>query len=193
LPEPASQATEYLTAHVSGDPLAAEKLLPLVYDQLRALASKHMRAERMDHTLQPTALVHEAYLRLVDGEQIDWQGRAHFFALAATTLRRVLVDHARGKGTQKRGGAAERVELGEADTISLHGDPLDLLALHDAIELLAETHARQAQVVDLRFFGGLSVAEAARALGVSKDTVKEDWRTARAWLKRELSRGEPAP
>ena len=186
--EAASRATAYLTAHLQGDAHAAEQLLPLVYDQLRALASRHMQKERLDHTLQPTALVHEAYLRLVDGESIDWQGRAHFFALAATTLRRVLVDHARGKGTQKRGAGAERLDLEKAETISLQEDPLDLLALHEAVEKLAVSHPRQAQVVDLRFFGGLTVAEAAHALGVSKDTIKEDWRSARTWLKRELSR-----
>ena len=188
--EAASQATEYLTAHLQGDPRAAEKLLPLVYDQLRALAAHHMHKERMDHTLQATALVHEAYLRLVDGEEIDWQGRAHFFALAATTLRRVLVDHARGKGTRKRGGDAERIDLEKAETITLQEDPLDLLGLHDAIEKLAETHPRQAKVVDMRFFGGMGVAEVAHALGVGKDSVKADWKAARTWLKRELSRGE---
>jgi RNA polymerase sigma factor (TIGR02999 family) len=184
--EPA--ATGALIAHTTGDPDAASRLLPLVYDQLRALAAGYMRRERADHTLQPTGLVHEAYLRLVDGSRIDLQGKTHFFALAATQMRRVLADHARARNAAKRGGGARKVTL--HDVAAIHPDGVvDMLALDEALHRLADESPRQVRVVELRFFGGLSVEATARFLGVSKSTVKGDWRVAKAWLARELSRG----
>jgi len=144
-----------------------------------------MRGESQDHTLQPTALVHEAFLRLIDQDRVDVRGRTHFFALAATTMRRVLVDHARGKQAKKRGGRSKPEVLDDHQMVCWD-DPADVLALDEALLKLAGTQPRQAQVVELRFFGGLTLEEAASALGVSRDTVKLDWRFARAWLNREL-------
>jgi len=181
------KASEILGAHLGGDRAAASGLLGLIYDDLRALAAKHLRRERPTHTLQPTALVHEAWLRLTDCERIDWQGKTHFFAMAATMLRRVLIDHARTVKSEKRGGEVERVELSEMDATT-EGDRIDFLALHEALETLGRDDPRQARVVELRYFAGLSLEETARALGVSIDTVKSDWRAARDRLHRELSR-----
>jgi RNA polymerase sigma factor (TIGR02999 family) len=182
------RATQELAAHSGGDPNAASRLLPLVYDQLRALAGRHMRRERPDHTLQPTALVHEAYLRLIDGERISLKGKTHFFALAAMQMRRILADHARARNAAKRGGTARRVTLSSAAAF-IPGGVVDMLALDEALEKLSRESPRQSRVVELRYFGGLSVEEAARALEVSESTVKGDWRVAKAWLARELSRG----
>lgn len=172
------------------DRATAEDLLPYVYDELRMLARKYLRRERPGHTLQPTALVHEAYLKLVDQSKMDWQGRTHFFAVGAKVMRHLLIDHARGKGRAKRGGDRQKVTLAEGLTPSggRDLDTEDLLALNDGLDRLAELDARQARVVELRFFGGLTVPEAALILGVSKRTVEGDWAHARAWLKRELSR-----
>jgi RNA polymerase sigma factor (TIGR02999 family) len=178
--------TRILNESLSGNPQAEEELLPLIYEELRARAADHLRRENVAHTLQPTALVHEAYLRLVDGEKVDWNGKTHFFAVAATTLRRVLVDHARAKSTQKRGSGARATTLSEAEPISIE-NPGDVLDLDEAINKLAESKPRHAKLVELRFFAGFSVEEAADALGVSKETAKVDWRFARAWLNRELS------
>jgi RNA polymerase sigma factor (TIGR02999 family) len=180
------KATQDLTEHSRGSPAAAARLMPLVYDQLRVLAGRYMDRERRDHTLQPTALVHEAYLRLIDASQIDWQGKTHFFAMAATQMRRVLADHARARGARKRGGGARKVTLGDNVAIGPAGT-LDMLALDEALERLARSSPRQSRVVELRFFGGLSVEETARILDVSTGTVKGDWRVAKAWLARELS------
>jgi RNA polymerase sigma factor (TIGR02999 family) len=180
-------ATEILSSHLDGDPLAASRLLPLIYDDLRTLAAQHLRGERAGHSLQATALVHETWLRLIDCERIDWQGKTHFFAMAATMLRRVLVDHARTVGARKRGGGAGRISLGDVDPAA-EEDPLDVLALDEALESLARASPRQARVVELRYFAGLGLEETARALDVSVDTVKSDWRFARAWLNRELTR-----
>jgi RNA polymerase sigma factor (TIGR02999 family) len=166
-------------------PRVASELLPLVYEKLRALAAGYMRAERPDHSLQPTAVVHEAYLRLVGGASVDWQGKAHFFAVAATQMRRVLAEHARARHARKRGGSARRVKLDDTMAVTTAGT-VDMLALDEALDRLAGESPRQVRVVELRFFGGLSVEETARFLAVSPSTVKGDWRVARAWLAREL-------
>lgn len=180
-----SDVTSMLADHVNGSPEAAARLLPLIYDELRAQAAAYMREERRGHTLQPTALVHEAYLRLVGQDQMDWRGRTHFFAMAATTLRRVLVDHARARATDKRAGDRARVELSSDGLIEMD-DPHFVLDLEEALTNLASTSERQARVFEMRYLGGLSVGETAAALGVSRETVKLDWRFARAWLNREL-------
>lgn len=167
----------------------AEELLPEVYAELRRLAGSYLRRERPDHTLQPTALVHEAYERLADQREKRWEGRSHFFAVGALAMRRVLVDHARSHGRQKRGGNWERVTADQAVPL-LSDAPLsmeDVLALDRALNKLAQLDPRQAKVVELRYFGGLGAAETADVLGVSKRTVEGDWTHARAWLKRELS------
>ena len=171
----------------SGDEIAAKKLLPLVYAELRARAASHLAKERPSHTLQPTALVHEAFLRLVDQTRVDWRGRTHFFAVASEMIRRILVDHARMHGASKRGGGASRVELDE-NAVSSGTSPttVDLIALDDALAELRRLSHRQAQVVELKFFGGLSVEETAQVLDVSERTVKGDWRVARAWLRQRL-------
>ena len=176
-----------LRAWSKGDSTALEQLTPIVYDELRRLARHYLRGERRDHSLQTTALVHEAYLRLVDHTRMEWQNRAHFFAVSAQVMRRILVDHARRRNV-KRGRGLRRVSLEEA--ILVGGDrPTDLAALDDALTSLAERDPRKAQVVEMRFFGGLSVEESAEVLGVSPVTVMREWRTAKAWLYRELSSG----
>jgi len=182
---PDTDLTDALGAHAKGDSGAAARLLPLVYNELRALAARFMRREKPDHTLQPTALVHEAYVRLVDESRVDWRGKTHFFALAARQMRRVLIDSARSHQAQKRGGGLGRVTLDEA-LLPSAGPSFDVFALDEALQRLADLSSRQAQVVELRFFGGLSVEETAQFLGVSAPTVKNDWRAARAWLLREL-------
>ena len=186
MPEERASATRALEAHAGGDPKAVSELLPLVYEKLRALAAAYMRAERRDHSLQPTALVHEAYLRLIDGERVSWQGRAHFFAVAATQMRRILAEHARARKAGKRGGNARKVTLDDTMAVTTAG-VVDMLALDEALDRLARESPRQVRVVELRFFGGLSVEETAQLLEISMSTVKGDWRVARAWLARELS------
>jgi RNA polymerase sigma-70 factor (ECF subfamily) len=169
---------------------SAEDLLPLVYDELRQLARRYLSRERPGHTLQPTALVHEAYIKLVDQSRVDWQGRTHFFAVGAKVMRNLLIDHARAKGRAKRGGGRHRVTLAEGLTPFASGE-LDidqLLAVNESLDRLAELDPRQAKVVELRFFGGLTVPEVALVLGVSQRTIEGDWTHARAWLKREYSR-----
>jgi RNA polymerase sigma factor (TIGR02999 family) len=177
--------TQLLRAWSNGDEAALERLIPLVEAELRRLARGYMRRERRDHTLQVTALINEAFVRLTDARQVRWQDRAHFLGISARLMRRVLVDHARARGYQKRGGEARRVELDEALMVS-PGLSVELLALDRALEELAAADPRKAQVIELRFFGGLSVEETAEALHVSTDTVKRDWRIARLWLLREL-------
>jgi RNA polymerase sigma factor (TIGR02999 family) len=179
--------TVLLRAWTDGDPKALDQLTPIVYDELRRLARRYLRSERRDHSLQTTALVNEAYLRLVDHTRMEWQDRAHFFAVSAQVMRRILVDHARRRNV-KRGRGLRRVSLEEATMIGSER-PTDLAALDDALMLLAERDPRKAQVVEMRFFGGLSVEESAEVLGVSPVTVMRDWRTAKAWLYRELSSG----
>jgi len=168
-----------------GDAEALEKLVPLVYGELKRLAERSLRRERSGHTLQPTAVVHEAFLKLVDQQRVEWKSRAHFFAIASQAMRRLLVDHARARRAEKRGGYATRVVLDEATRATPPVD-LDLLALDDALDRLSSLDAGQARVVELRFFGGLTVEETAEVVGASAATVKRDWRSAKAWLFREL-------
>jgi RNA polymerase sigma factor (TIGR02999 family) len=179
--------TRILLAWREGDDSALERLMPLVYDELRRLARRYMGRQRPGHTLQTTALVNEAYLRLVDANQVRWQDRAHFFAVSARLMRRVLVDFARARDNLKRGGGARRVTLDD-DLAVANGEVTDVVALDDALTRLAGLDPRQAQIVELRYFGGLTEEETAEALGVSVRTVRRDWVLARAWLFRELSR-----
>jgi len=184
-----SEVTGLLRAWGQGDESALEKLVPLVYDQLHLAARRYMAAERPGHTLQTTALIHETYLRLVNVRQVKWQNRAHFFAICAQLMRRILVDFARSRGYQKRGGDATRVDLDEALLITPEPGA-NLVALDQALQRLAEVDERKSRVVELRFFGGLSVKEAAEVWKVSADTVMRDWKLAKVWLLRELSEGE---
>jgi len=176
-----------LRAWSGGDQKALDRLAPVVYDELRRLARRYMRRERPGHSLQTTALVNEAYVRLVDYERMQWQDRAHFFAVSAQLMRRILVEHAR-RHNLKRGGGVQRVSLDEAAVVG-GGRPADFVALDDAMNALARLDARKAQVVEMRFFGGLSVGETAEVLKVSSITVKRDWSTAKLWLYRELAGG----
>ena len=180
----AAPVTRLLVAWGQGDQQALEQLTPLVYKELRRLAQWHLNGERPGHTLQATALVNEAYLRLVDINQIQWQDRAHFFAMAARQMRRILIDAARARGNQKRGADVRKVSLTQG--LSVPDRPEDLIALDEALEALGEIDERRARVVEMRFFGGLSVDEVAEVLKVSADTVKRDWKLAKAWLGREL-------
>ncbi len=182
-----ANATQVLAKAVRGDDAAAAKLLPMVYDELRGLAANALRRERGDHTLQPTALVHEAFLRLIDQTHAEYNSRTHFFAISAQVIRRILVDHARHHDAIKRGGNWLKVTLDHAAAKG-SDEELDLLGLDEALTKLAALDERQSKVVELRFFGGLSVEETAKTLGVSPRTVEEDWRMARAWLKRELEK-----
>ena len=177
--------TQALVELADGDRSALDRLLPMVYDQLRGLAERELRRERSDHTLSPTALVHEAYLKLVQLERIDWQGRAHFFGACANTMRRILISYARMKKADKRGAGAEHVPLDSAIDAA-RTRPADLLALDEALERLEGMSERQARIVECRFFAGMGVDETAEALEVSAATVKRDWTAARAWLNREL-------
>ncbi|HJQ24033.1 MAG TPA: ECF-type sigma factor [Blastocatellia bacterium] len=181
------EITQLLLAWEQGDQRALDQLIPLVEAELHRLASRYMRRERAGNLLQTTALVNEAYLRLIDQRHAQWQNRAYFFGVAATLMRRILVDFARARQVQKRGGAARQVALDEALVISEERDA-DLVALDEALAALAAFAPRQARVVELRFFGGLSLVETAECLHVSPDTVTRDWHTAKAWLYRELDR-----
>jgi len=179
-------ATEALRGAAAGEAGAAAELMPLVYDELRALAAVYLRQERPDHTLEPTAVVNEAFLRMVDQRKTDWKSRAHFIAVAASMIRRVLIDHARAAKAAKRGGSWSRVTL---DRPIVEGvDHIEMLALEDALKKLEALDERQARVVELRFFGGLGAAETAHVIGVSQRTVEGDWAMAKAWLRRELTR-----
>ncbi len=180
-----AQVTELLHAWGAGDETALHQLVPLVESELRRLAGAYMARERPGHTLQPTALVNEAFLRLVDAQGVRWHGRAHFFGIAARLMRRVLVDHARARGFQKRGGGAQAVPLETTILVSRAPD-IALLDLDHALDALAEIDERKARVVEMRFFGGMTVEETAGALSVSIDTVKRDWRLAKLWLLRTL-------
>lgn len=187
-PSDNADITRILQRASDGDDSAVNRLMPLVYDELRALAESYLQRERPDHTLQATALVHEAYVRLVRQEDVEWKNRAHFFAVAAQAIRRILVDHARTRQRAKRGGDRQRVRLDE-DVALLEERELDLLALDEALGRLATLHERQARIVELRFFGGLGLKEVAEILEVSPRTVDGDWSMARAWLRRELRSG----
>lgn len=182
-----ADVTRLLTDWRGGDQQALEQLAPLVYDELRRLAGRYLRRERVNHTLQSTALVHEAYLRLIDQSRVQWQNRAHFFGVAAQMIRRILVDHARGHQAAKRGAGVARLSLDEALDASAPRD-LDLVALDDALATLAQLDPQQSRIIELRYFGGLSIEETAEVIGVSPATVKREWASARAWLFRELSR-----
>jgi len=179
-------ATELLQAWSRGDASAFDKLVPLVYRELRALAGRYMRNERPDHTLQPTSLVNEAYLRLIDLNRVQWQNRAHFLAVAATTMRRILVEFARKRQRDKRGGDITLIALDDAPDVG-QVKRADLVAVDDALTALAAVDRRLSQVIELRFFGGLTVDEAADVLNISPETVMRDAKTAKAWLLRELS------
>jgi RNA polymerase sigma-70 factor (ECF subfamily) len=188
---PAQDVTELLVAWGEGDRSALDALVPLVYAELHRLARHYIRGERPGRTLQTTALVHEAYLRLIDASRVRWESRAHFFAVSAQLMRRILVDAARTRGARKRGGDVPRVSLDDGiDVATARGD--DLVALDDALTVLAALDPRKERVVELRYFGGLTVEETAEALNVSVDTVMRDWKLARLWLHRELQR-RPEP
>lgn len=169
-----------------GDKNAPEQILPLVYDELRKLAHAYLKNERQDHTLQATALVHEAYIRMIDWKTVSWQNRAHFFSVAANIMRNILVDHARAKRSSKRDG--QKIALDDAVSFSREKD-LDLLRLEESLKILEEMDERQAKIVELRFFGGLSIEETAYVMDVSPSTVKREWVIAKAWFQRELTRG----
>ena len=182
-------ATQILTAVSEGDEKAAEELMPMVYESVRERADALLRQERAGHTLDPTALVHEAYVRLVDHSKIDWKGRTHFLAMAAKTMRRVLVDHARRKGSQKRGGHCDRITLSELVELE-DSASFDVLELHEALEKLAIHNEDHARIVEMRFFSGMNLEEIGTVLGVTPRTLKRHWRLARAWLLGELTEGE---
>ncbi len=181
----AGEVTQLLADLQDGRSDAVSQLIPLVYEELHQLAGQRMRHERSDHTLQATALLHEAYRRLLNQPERTWQNRTHFIAVAAQVMRRILIDHARARRTAKRGGALHRVTL-EEPLLLTPDRPEELIALDDALERLAQFDARQSRVVELRYFGGLSVEETAEALGISPRTVKREWSVARAWLHREV-------
>jgi RNA polymerase sigma factor (TIGR02999 family) len=186
--------TSTLCAATSGDAAAAADLLPAVYDELRRMAARMLRRERAGHTLQPTALAHEAFLKLIDQSRVQWQGRVHFLAVAATAMRRILVNHAKARGRIKRGGPAahrQRVPLDDA-LESFEERAVDLEALDEALQRLAAFDPQQARLVELRFFGGMTVEEAADALGISVRTVHREWDVAKAWLRGEVDKGEQA-
>ena len=182
--------TELLSSWCAGDAGALAELTPLVHAELHRLARRQMRAERVGHTLQTTAIVNEAYLKLVDLSRVRWQDRTHFFAMAARMMRHILVDYARSRGSQKRGGDALFVPLDEAAAVTAEPSG-DLVALDEALNALAHVDPRKSRIVELRFFGGLTVEETADAIGVSPETVMRDWRLAKVWLLRELQRERP--
>lgn len=187
--EPSTQhVTQLLRAWGGGDPAALDKLIPMVYSELHRIAKRYLNREPVGHTLQTTALINEAYLRLVDAQNVPWQNRSHFFAVAAQIMRRILVDHARSRQALKHGGEARQVSLDDAAVVS-GGGSAQLLKLHDALTALSAMDPRKGQIVELRFFGGLNIQETAEVLKISPDTVMRDWKLAKAWLFRELSRG----
>jgi RNA polymerase sigma factor (TIGR02999 family) len=185
--ESSEDITRLLGQWQSGDQQALSELTPLVYNELRRLAQSYMNRERANHTLQGTALVHEAYLRLVDQRHVEWRNRNHFFALAAELIRRILVDHARGKIASKRGGDQVKLSLEDAMEPTAEGD-IDLIALDDALQLLARTDPQQSRIVELRYFAGLNIEETAEVLNISPATVNRDWKIAKAFLRREMVR-----
>jgi RNA polymerase sigma factor (TIGR02999 family) len=184
------EVTRLLVAWSNGDQAALEQLTPLVYSELHRLAHRYLGRERKGHTLQTTALVHEAYLRLIDQKEVRWQNRAHFFAIAAQMMRRILVDYARSRNVAKRGGDAQQVSLDEAMEVS-DERAADVIALDEALKTLSDLDQRKGRIIELRFFGGLSIEETAEVLGVSPGTVMRDWTFAKAWLQREIIKGGP--
>lgn len=185
------EVTQLLLDWGNGDRAALDKLVPVVYQELRRLARHYMRRERPGHTLQTSALVNEAYMRLVDYEHMRWQSRAHFFAVAAQAMRRILVEHARKRHFDKRGGSAIRVSFDEAAIVS-EKQAADLIALDDALTSLEAIDPRKSRIVELRYIGGLNIEETAEALSISPATVQREWRSAKAWLYREIKQGETA-
>jgi len=183
------EVTRLLLAWNAGDQAALEKLMPLVYGELRQLAERHFRKERRGHTLQPTAVVHEAYFRLIDQTRVTWKNRGHFLAIASQAMRRILIDHARGRGAEKRGGEVEKVTLDVAIASPEPSREVDILALDEALDRLKALDGTQAQIVELRFFGGLTVEQVAQQLGMSKRAVEAEWTMIAAWLRRELRAG----
>lgn len=180
--------TQLLVSWNQGERHALDELLPVVYAELRSLAENYLRRERINHTLQPTALVHEAYLRLVDQREVNWQNRAQFFGVAAQMMRRILVNHARERHASKRGGKAADYKLSLDEAVSYFAErDVELVKLDDALRALETLDAQQSRIVELRFFGGLTIEEAAEVLSVSPATVKREWTTAKLWLKREIS------
>lgn len=182
------EVTIFLKAWGGGNREARDQLLVLVYKEMRRLAAKYLKQQRPDHTLQPTALVHEAYLKLIDTSEINWQDRAHFFAVAAQTMRNILVDHARALAADKRGGGMRKIALDEISGTSKKQD-VDLIDLNDALERLAAQDELQGRLIELRFFGGLTIEDTAEVLKISPATVKREWAMARAWLFREMKAG----
>lgn len=189
---PPPNVTELLRNWSDGDKQAQEKLFQIVYDELHRQAARYLRHEHPGLSLQTTDLIHEAYLRLIDQQHVEWQNRLHFFAMSAKVMRHILVDHARSRQAAKRGGSIIRLPLDEAMVVS-PGQNLDFLALDEALNRLAKIDPQQSQVVELRFFSGINVEDTAKLLGVSERTVKRDWNVAKAWLRRELSRGAQNP
>jgi RNA polymerase sigma factor (TIGR02999 family) len=188
-PEPQADVTQLLVSWSMGNQAALDELMPLVYGELRRLASAYLRRERPDHTLQSTALVHEAFLKLTNQRDVEWRNRAHFYGIAAQMIRRILVDYARSHHAEKRGSGAVKLALDEALAVPQQKTDLDLLGLNDALEQLAQMDPRQNRIVELRFFAGLSIEETAEVMQLSPATIKREWNSARAWLFRELSRG----
>lgn len=181
-----SDVTQLLNKAQSGDKESLDKLLPLIYDELRRVAANQLRAERENHTLQATALVHEAYLRLLEQHEVDWQNRAHFFSIAAEMMRRILVNYAVQRNAKKRGDGVTRISLDDAISFSNDKEDLDLVSLDTSLKRLTQLDETQARIVELRFFGGLTVEEVAEVLGISESTVKREWKMAKAWLKTQL-------
>jgi RNA polymerase sigma factor (TIGR02999 family) len=184
---PAPDVTQLLVNWSHGDEAALNQLMPLVYGELRRLAQAYLRRERSNHTLQSTALVNEAFLRMVSQQDVQWKNRAHFYGIAAQMIRRILVDYARSQHAEKRGAGAVKLELDEAMAVAQPGQEVDLLGLNDALDKLAQLDERQSRVVELRFFAGLSIEETAEVLHLSPASIKREWQTARAWLFREMS------
>jgi RNA polymerase sigma factor (TIGR02999 family) len=181
-----SDVTQLLNKAQNGDKESLDQLLPLIYDELRRVAANQLRAERENHTLQATALVHEAYLRLLEQREVDWQNRAHFFSIAAEMMRRILVNYAVQRNAKKRGDGVTRLSLDEAISFSTGETDLDLVSLDAALKRLAELDEMQARIVELRFFAGLTVEEVAEVLEISESTIKREWKMAKAWLKTQL-------
>ncbi len=184
---PGPEVTQMLADWSNGNQQALNSLLPLVYDEMRRIASRYLRRERVGHTLQTTALVHEAYLRLIDQQQVNWQSRAHFYGIAAQMMRRILIDHAREQQADKRGGGMPKIAIDEALDAAEEKE-VDLIALDDALNTLAKLDEQQSRIVELRFFGGLTIEETAAVLHISPATIKREWVMAKAWLHRELAK-----
>lgn len=186
--EKSQEISRILQEWSDGGKEASEKLMPLVYEELRRQASRYMRRERIGHTLQATALIHEAYLKLIDQRDVNWQNRAHFFGVAAQVMKRILVDYAKARHREKRGGEAENLPLDEARFVISDGKSVDLIALDEALTRFAEFDPQQAKIVELKYFAGMKIEEIAEALRLSPATVKREWNSAKAWLKLEISK-----